>query len=164
MPPGDRGAVKQLLDRNLKALNAQDIEGVVANQQPDTELVIPGGVVLRGHEQLRQYTEALWAAFPDGVFSFASQVLAEDAAAVELVFSGTHDGPLVTADGVVEPTGKRVTLRVGVSHAIPGRADRLRACLSRSTRVHETTRVAARRPRRRRSRRREHGTLRLRGG
>jgi len=103
--------VKQLLDRNLKALNAQDIEGVVANQQPDTELVIPGGAVLRGHEQLRQYTEALWAAFPDGVFSFASQVLAEDAAAVELVFSGTHDGPLVTADGVVEPTGKRVTLR-----------------------------------------------------
>jgi uncharacterized protein (TIGR02246 family) len=111
MPPSDISAVKQLLDRNLKALNAQDIEGVVANQQPDAELVIPGGVVVRGHEQLRQYTEALWAAFPDGVFSFASQVLAEDAAAVELVFSGTHDGPLVIADGVVEPTGRRVTLR-----------------------------------------------------
>jgi len=110
MAKQDITSVKQLLDRNIKALNAKDIEGLLANQQPDVELVIPGGVILRGHEQVRQYTEALWTAFPDGAFSFAGQVLAEDAAATELVFTGTHTGPLATANGMIPPTGKRVTL------------------------------------------------------
>jgi uncharacterized protein (TIGR02246 family) len=111
MPSNGIEVVTELLERNLRALNAHDIEGVLANQTEDAELVVPGGVVLRGHEQLRQYTEALWAAFPDGSFSFASQVLTADAAAAELVFSGTQTGPLVTAGGVVEPTGRRVTLQ-----------------------------------------------------
>ena len=102
--------IKQLLDRNIEALNAKDIEGLLANQQPDAELVIPGGVTLRGHEQVRQYTEALWTAFPDGAFSFAGQVLADDAAATELVFTGTHTGPLATPNGEIPPTGRRVTI------------------------------------------------------
>src|SRR6266498_5156723 len=110
MAKQDVAGIKQLLDGNIEGLNAKDIEGLLANQQPDAELVIPGGITLRGHEQVRQYTEALWAAFPDGSFSFAGQVLAEDAAAVELVFTGTHTGPLATPTGVIPPTGKRVTL------------------------------------------------------
>src|SRR6266508_1543266 len=104
-------SIKRLLLRNIKALNAKDIEGLLANQQPDAELVIPGGVTLHGHEQIRQYTEALWTAFPDGAFSFAGQVLAENEAATELVFTGTHTGPLATPNGAIPPTGKRVTLR-----------------------------------------------------
>jgi len=111
MQKQDMTSIKRLLLRNIKALNTKDIEGLLANQQPDAELVIPGGVTLRGHEQVRQYTEALWAAFPDGSFSFAGQVLAEDAAAVELVFMGTHTGPLATPNGVIPPTGRRVTLQ-----------------------------------------------------
>lgn len=66
MPEQDAASVGQLLDRNIKALNAKDIEGILANQQPDAELVISRGLTLRGHEQLRRNTEALWAAFPDG--------------------------------------------------------------------------------------------------
>ncbi len=110
MAQQDTTSVEQLLHRNIEALNAQDIAGVLANQQPDAELVIPGGVTLHGHEQLRRYTEALWAAFPDGAFSFAGRVVAGDAAGVELVFTGTHAGPLATPNGVIPPTGKRVTL------------------------------------------------------
>jgi predicted ester cyclase len=110
MAEQDTTSVEQLLDRNIEALNAQDIERLLANQQPDAELVIPGGVTLHGHEQLRQYTEALWAAFPDGAFSSAGRVMAGDAAGVELVFTGTHTGPLATPSGVIEPTGKRVTI------------------------------------------------------
>lgn len=103
--------VKQLLERNIAALNAQDIDHVLANQQPEAELVAPGGVTLRGHDQLQQHVEALWTAFPDGVFSFVGQIVAADAAAVELEFTGTHTGPLVTPTGAVEPTGRRVVLR-----------------------------------------------------
>jgi len=106
----DITTVKQLLDRNIKALNAKDIQAVLANQQPDAELVIGGGMTLRGHEQLKQYTQALWAAFPDGTFSHISRVLTDDAAAAELLFTGTHTGPLATPNGEIPPTGKRVTL------------------------------------------------------
>lgn len=111
MPEQDAASVGQLLDRNINALNAKDIEGILANQQPDAELVISGGLTLRGHEQLRQNTEALWTAFPDGAFSFAGQVVTEDAAAVELVFAGTNTGPLAAPGGEIPPTGKRVTIR-----------------------------------------------------
>jgi len=103
-------SVKQLLDSNIEALNTRDIDGVLANQQPDAELVIPGGITLRGHEQIGQYTQALWRAFPDGIFSFSSLVLTDDAAATELVFMGTHTGPLAAASGEIPPTGRRVTL------------------------------------------------------
>jgi predicted ester cyclase len=107
----DITSVKQLLERNLKALNSKDIEELLANQQADAELVIPGGVAIRGREQIGQYTQALWNAFPDGVFSFAGQVLTDDAAATELVFTGTHTGPLVTPNGEIPPTGRRVTIQ-----------------------------------------------------
>jgi predicted ester cyclase len=111
MPEQEIAMVKQLLERNIAALNAQDSDRVLANQQPDAELVISGGVTLRGHDQLRQYVEALWTAFPDGAFSFVGQVLSADAAAVELEFTGTQTGSLATPSGAIAPTGRRVVLR-----------------------------------------------------
>jgi predicted ester cyclase len=101
---------KQVLDRNIMTLNARDIEGYLANQQPDVEFVFPGGATLHGRDEIRQYIEALWKAFPDGKLSFGEQVFAEDAAATELVFTGTHTGPMMTPNGLIPPTGKRVTL------------------------------------------------------
>jgi steroid delta-isomerase-like uncharacterized protein len=104
-------SVKDVLDRNIAALNARDMEAYLANQQPDVEFVIPGGVTLRGRDQIREYTEALWKAFPDGVLTFGDQVIADAAAATEVVFKGTHTGPMLTPDGPIPPTGKQVTLR-----------------------------------------------------
>jgi predicted ester cyclase len=60
--------------------------------------------------------------------------LAEDAAAVELVFMGTHTGPLATPNGVIPPTGRRVTLQsasilrfkeglIASEHAYPDQLD-----------------------------------------
>jgi uncharacterized protein (TIGR02246 family) len=101
---------KRVLDRNITAVNARDIEGYLANQQPDVEFVLPGGMTLRGRDQVRQYTEALWQAFPDGILAFGAQVLGHDAAATEVVFTGTHTGPMVTPNGSIPPTGRSVTL------------------------------------------------------
>lgn len=102
-------STKQVLDRNITAVNSRDIEGYLANQQPDVEFMF-GGVTLRGRDELRSYIEALWTAFPDGKLAFGEQVLAEDAAATALVFTGTHTGPLMTPNGPIPPTGNRVTL------------------------------------------------------
>ena len=99
----------QVLNRNIAALNARDMEGYLANQQPDVEFVLSGGITLHGRDEIRHYIEALWKAFPDGVLAFGDQVLAEEAAATELVFTGTHTGPIMTPTGLIPPTGKRVT-------------------------------------------------------
>jgi uncharacterized protein (TIGR02246 family) len=103
-------SAKDVLDRNIAAVNARDIEGYLANQQPDVEFVLPGGVTLRGREEVKQYTEALWEAFPDGTLAFGAQVLGEATAATEVIFTGTHTGPMVTPNGSVPATGKSVTL------------------------------------------------------
>ena len=103
--------VNDVLDRNITALNARDIDAYLANQQPDVELVLPGGVTLHGRDQAGEYTEALWKAFPDGTLSFGDQVFADGAAATEVVFEGTHTGPMLTPNGPIPPTGRRVTLR-----------------------------------------------------
>ena len=106
----NRMSAKHVLDRNITALNTRDIEGYLANQQPDVEFVLPGGFTLHGRDQIRSFTEAQWKAFPDGTLAFGEQVLAEDTAATEVVFTGTHTGPLMTPNGQLPPTGKRVTL------------------------------------------------------
>jgi predicted ester cyclase len=101
---------KQILERNLRAVNGRDLDGYLANQQPDVEFVLPGGITLRGREQVGQYTRAMWGAFPDGKLSFGQQVLADAGAATEVVFSGTHTGPMNTPNGPLPPTGKRVNV------------------------------------------------------
>ncbi len=111
MKEQDTTTAKEVLERNITALNTRDIDGYLANQRPDVEFLLPGGVALHGRDQVRQYTEALWRAFPDGTLSFGDQVLAEDVAATEVVFTGTHTGPMLTPGGSIPPTGRRVTLR-----------------------------------------------------
>lgn len=110
MAQHEPSAEKRVLDRNITAVNARDIEGYLANQQPDIEFVLPGGVTLRGRDQVRQYTEAVWQAFPDGILAFGAQVFGHDAAATEVVFTGTHTGPMLTPNGSIPPTGRSVTL------------------------------------------------------
>jgi steroid delta-isomerase-like uncharacterized protein len=104
-------SAQEVLDRNIAALNARDIEAYLANQQPDVEFVLPGGVTLHGRDQIREYTQALWRAFPDGELIFGAQVFSDSAAATEVVFIGTHTGPMMTPDGTIPPTGRSVTLR-----------------------------------------------------
>ena len=102
--------VKQVLDRNVRAVNARDAEAYLANKQPDVEFVLPGGVALRGRDEIGAYIETMWSAFPDGAITFTAEVIAEDSAAVEITFTGTHTGPLISPGGSVQPTGKRVSL------------------------------------------------------
>jgi hypothetical protein len=100
----------QILNRNITALNDRDIDAYLANQHPDVVLVVPGGITLRGREQVRQNTHAYWSAFPDGKIAFGQQVLGDDAAATEVIFTGTHTGPLPTPGGDVPPTNRPVRI------------------------------------------------------
>lgn len=100
---------QQVLERNVTALNSRDMEAYLANQQPDVEIVFSGNT-LHGRDQLRTFVQTMWHAFPDGKLAFGKQVYSTDGAAVEVVFTGTHTGPLVTPNGTIPPTGKHIEL------------------------------------------------------
>jgi steroid delta-isomerase-like uncharacterized protein len=53
-----------------------------------------------------------WAtAFPDSHGEIHNSFIAGDTAITELTWTGTHSGPLQTADGTVAPTGRRIEMR-----------------------------------------------------
>lgn len=100
----------QILQRNITALNNRDVEDYLSNQHPDITITLPGGVRVHGRDQVRASTQVMFTAFPDGKLQFGEQVLADDAAATEVVFTGTHTGPLATPAGEVPQTGRAVRI------------------------------------------------------
>jgi predicted ester cyclase len=98
----------QILQRNITALNNRDFEAYLSNQHPDVTITLPGGVQVHGRDQVRASMQVMFTAFPDGKLQFGEQVLADDAAATEVVFTGTHTGPLAMPAGEIPPTGRAV--------------------------------------------------------
>ena len=101
-------STKESADRHVKAFNDKDLEEFIGNESPDIEFVIPGGITLRGRDQVREYTKLLWSAFPDIKVVATYQVVAGDTVVTEQSYSGTHTGTLRTPKGDIAPTRKRV--------------------------------------------------------
>jgi hypothetical protein len=79
--------------------------------------------------EIRHYIEALWKAFQDGKLAFGEQVFAEDAAATELVFTGTHTGPLMTPNAPDSTNRKPCDPPFGIGPENQGWLDCLGTCV-----------------------------------
>lgn len=101
-------STQQAADRHLAAFNAKDLDAFVGNEAPDIEFVIPGGIVLAGRDQVRDYMKILWNAFPDMNVTAHYQVVSGDTAVTESTFAGTHTGTLTTPQGDIPATGRTV--------------------------------------------------------
>ena len=101
-------STKEAADRHVKAFNEKNLEEFVGNESPDIEFVVPGGITLRGRDQVREYMKLFWNAFPDIKVVATYQVIVADTVVTESTYSGTHTGTLRTPNGDVEPTGKRL--------------------------------------------------------
>jgi steroid delta-isomerase-like uncharacterized protein len=99
---------KEAADRHVKAFNEKNLEELVENESPDIEFVIPGGITLRGQDQVKEYMKLFWSAFPDIKVSKDYQVIAGDTAVTESTYSGTHTGTMRTPSGDLPATGRRV--------------------------------------------------------
>jgi len=67
---------------------------------------------MRGRDAVRRDYEELFRAFPD-VQTFITMVDGRHIA-YHMILRGTHDGPLATAQGDVQPSGKRIALPAAV--------------------------------------------------
>jgi len=102
------GTAKAVVDRTWAALESgqlADLRGIFA---PDAEMVMPGGMQVRGIEQIEPVLRAYFAAFPDLRHRVVSSVEAEDRIALELQITGTHTGTLMTPNGPIPATGRSV--------------------------------------------------------
>jgi predicted ester cyclase len=103
--------VIELARRHDDAFNSHDSDGRAAIEAPDIEVVMPGGMTLRGHEQVMQVVRAFWEALPDGRITSDDQLAAGNVVVVEGTLSGTHSGTFRTPQGEIPPTGNPMTLR-----------------------------------------------------
>jgi steroid delta-isomerase-like uncharacterized protein len=102
------GQAKALVDRLWVALETQRFEILGEICSPESAIVMPGGIRLRGVDQLAQLLGAYTAAFPDLRHEVVDFVEAEDKIALELRISGTHTGTMQTPNGPIPATGRQV--------------------------------------------------------
>jgi steroid delta-isomerase-like uncharacterized protein len=115
--------VIELARRHDDAFNAQDADGRAAIEAPDIEFVMPGGMTLRGHEQVRQVLRAFWDALPDAKITPVDLVAVGDVVVAEGTIAGTHNGTFRTPQGEIPRTGNPVSLRYAAVKRFEG--DRL---------------------------------------
>src|SRR5260370_41557592 len=109
-------STKEAADRHVQAFNEKHLEELVENESPDIEFVIPGGITLRGRDQVKEYMKLFWSAFPDMKVSESYQVIAGATAVTESTYSATHTGPLRTPNGDIPATGRPVQARQAAVH------------------------------------------------
>ncbi len=93
--------------------NAHALDGLAGLFSSDAEIVnVPTGVSDRGPKAARDSAQTLLTAFPDGKFELINVIAGERNAAVEYRAHGTHTGKLVARAGALQPTGRKLEIRL----------------------------------------------------
>ncbi len=101
-------STRSAFDRWLAAFNGHDEAGIRAATAADCVFEGPGGVRLEGVDAVTGYALVWLNAFSDARLDFDHVAVDGDWVAMAGRFSGTHDGTLVSPDGEVPATGRRL--------------------------------------------------------
>jgi steroid delta-isomerase-like uncharacterized protein len=94
-----------------EAFNRRDVDGWLAAFAPTaTWHEIPTGEVFGVPDGVRAYYERFAAAFPDGRCTDIRLRAGDGFVVGEFTGSGTNTGPLLTPDGELPPTGRRIDI------------------------------------------------------
>lgn len=75
---------------------------------------------MNGREDVLAFLRVFHNAFSDGRLSVTTLIEDGLQAAVEGVFTGTHDGPLASPAGEVPPTGRAISFRWAALYQVDG--------------------------------------------
>jgi ketosteroid isomerase-like protein len=104
----------EVLTDHLKALNAHDVDAILADYAPDAVLLMPGAT-LQGHEGLRQAFGGLLEQMPNAVFTERSVTEADGVILLEWTLESdvatASDGidTVVVRDGLIVAQTARFT-------------------------------------------------------
>ncbi|MEZ4862195.1 MAG: SgcJ/EcaC family oxidoreductase [Caldilineaceae bacterium] len=112
--PTDNAALSAELHARF---SANDLEGALTLVDENVEFVAyASNLDAQGKDKFMEWLQAKKRVFPDLAVEPINVVATGDQVAVEFVATGTHLGPLTTADGEIAPTGAPVTLHVMEVH------------------------------------------------
>jgi predicted ester cyclase len=99
---------KGLVERNIKAFNAHDLEALAREAAPDIEGTAPGDIKVKGPQAYKEYNQNFITAFPDARVEAKRIIVQGNRVVVDGVFTGTNNGTLKTPMGDVPATGHKV--------------------------------------------------------
>ena len=105
-----RADVEQLDDRGMAAWDQHDtaaFTALLADEFTFSDVMAPGP--FHSTEQVQDYMEGWFTAFPDMRLKSTNRVVTEDQVAAEVEFTGTNTGPLRMGGQEIPATGKSVT-------------------------------------------------------
>jgi steroid delta-isomerase-like uncharacterized protein len=115
MSAGDAEVVRGLYD----AFNRRDLDAWLGSFAPGaTWQDIPSGEVFDVRDGVRLYYERFARAFPDGQCRDITVRAGDGFAVGEFTGSGTNTGPLLTPEGELPPSGKRIDIPFGDVHIV----------------------------------------------
>jgi predicted ester cyclase len=95
------------------AFNKRDFDRIESYADPGVTMTnVATEEVFRGPKGLRAYGEGWAKAFPDAKVEVDRVIASSDGFAAEIIGSGTHKGVLSSPAGSVQPTGRRVRMRL----------------------------------------------------
>ncbi|MET3175153.1 UNVERIFIED_ORG: steroid delta-isomerase-like uncharacterized protein [Arthrobacter sp. UYCu721] len=102
--------VEKIDDRGIAAWDSRDAAGfaeLLADDFTFSDVSLPEP--LRSRDQVREYMETWFTAFPDMRSKTTNRVVSEDQVAAEVEFTGTHTGPLAMGGQQIPATGWTIT-------------------------------------------------------
>jgi steroid delta-isomerase-like uncharacterized protein len=98
----------QIARDQVDAFNSGDWERVRAGLTPDSHMDELGTErKVDGPEKILEVFKGWKQAFPDAVGTVKSAFASGNMATLEVIWKGTHSGPLTTPDGTIPASGKR---------------------------------------------------------
>jgi len=102
--------LKKVADKVVKAYTSGD-PVAIANLYAEDAVVIVPGEVIRGREAIQEHMEGGLRAFPDWKIEFLTILPSGNHIAFEMLMRGTNTGPMMTPEGEIPPTGKKVEFK-----------------------------------------------------
>jgi steroid delta-isomerase-like uncharacterized protein len=97
--------------RHDDAFNAHDADARMTTETSDIESVLPGGITLRGREEVVSFLRIFWDALPDAKLTRENELVAGDSVVIEGILTGTHSGTFRAPGGEIPASGNPIRLR-----------------------------------------------------
>lgn len=104
------GGAREVIAEATKAFNDHNEEGFIALYDADAVMEAPDARLV-GVQAIVGYASSWLSAFPDSKVTIHNEVVSGDCVVHEFTFEGTHTQPLVSPQGEIGPTGKKVSGR-----------------------------------------------------
>lgn len=98
---------REVAERYYNAIDTTDASQIGAVLTEDCKVEAPG-VTLQGPEQVVGWMQVFFTAFPDIHHEHGEVVVDGNSVSTTLHIVGTHTGPLLSPEGEIPPTGRRV--------------------------------------------------------